>query len=156
MNVSQPAEIARLRNEIPVEFYAFDLLELNGVSLLGKKYDDRRSCSTAWPSTAQLLPRPRCCPGLRTRRSRTPATGQLEGIVAKRRDSVYRPGKRSRTWLKIKNFHDLEVVIGGWKPGNGSRAGSLGLAAGRRPGRRAACATPARSAPGSTRPPWTT
>ena len=44
----------------------------------------------------------------------------LEGIVAKRLDSPYRPGKRSRDWLKVKNFRGQEVVIGGWLPGQGT------------------------------------
>jgi bifunctional non-homologous end joining protein LigD len=51
---------------------------------------------------------------------------QWEGIVAKRLDSTYLPGKRSHSWIKIKNFRDLEVVIVGWKPGAGRREGSLG------------------------------
>ena len=41
-------------------------------------------------------------------------------------DSTYLPGKRSHSWIKIKNFRDLEVVIVGWKPGAGRREGSLG------------------------------
>ena len=49
-----------------------------------------------------------------------------EGIVAKKADSTYQPGRRSHSWIKIKNFRDLEVVIVGWKPGAGRRAGSLG------------------------------
>lgn len=49
-----------------------------------------------------------------------------EGIVAKRADSQYLPGKRSRTWFKIKNFRTREVVVIGWRPGAGRREGSLG------------------------------
>ncbi len=49
-----------------------------------------------------------------------------EGIIAKKGDSVYMPGKRSRTWIKIKNIQDQEVVIVGWRPGNGRRAGGIG------------------------------
>jgi len=50
----------------------------------------------------------------------------LEGIVAKRRDSAYRPGRRHPDWVKIKSFKTQEVVIGGWTEGRGERAGSLG------------------------------
>ena len=49
-----------------------------------------------------------------------------EGIVAKRADSQYVPGRRSRTWFKMKNFRTREVVVVGWRPGAGRRAGSLG------------------------------
>jgi bifunctional non-homologous end joining protein LigD len=50
----------------------------------------------------------------------------LEGIVAKRLGSVYQPGRRGRTWLKIKLHHDQEVVIAGWRPGQGRRDGGIG------------------------------
>jgi bifunctional non-homologous end joining protein LigD len=50
----------------------------------------------------------------------------LEGVVAKRLDSVYRPGRRTDTWLKVKNLRTQEVIIGGWKPGEGRRAGTIG------------------------------
>jgi len=50
----------------------------------------------------------------------------LEGVVAKRLDSVYLPGKRSPYWTKVKNFRTQEVIVGGWTPGEGSRQGRLG------------------------------
>jgi bifunctional non-homologous end joining protein LigD len=51
---------------------------------------------------------------------------QLEGIVAKRLDSVYEPGRRSKNWIKVKLVNTQEVVLGGWKPGKGRRAGTVG------------------------------
>ncbi|HEY5978725.1 MAG TPA: ATP-dependent DNA ligase, partial [Microlunatus sp.] len=51
---------------------------------------------------------------------------ELEGIVAKRLGSVYQPGRRGRTWLKIKLHHSQEVVIAGWRPGQGRRDGTIG------------------------------
>ena len=50
----------------------------------------------------------------------------LEGLVAKRLDSRYLPGRRSRAWLKVKNIRSQELVIGGWLPGQGRRAGTIG------------------------------
>jgi len=50
----------------------------------------------------------------------------LEGIVAKRLASRYEPGKRTGSWRKIKNVRRQEVVVGGWKPGEGNRAGQIG------------------------------
>jgi bifunctional non-homologous end joining protein LigD len=54
----------------------------------------------------------------------------LEGVIAKRLGSTYRPGKRSHDWLKIKSRNDGEFLIAGWTPGLGSREqlGSLVLA----------------------------
>ncbi len=50
----------------------------------------------------------------------------LEGLVAKRLDSRYLPGRRSRAWLKVKNIRSQELVIGGWLGGQGRRAGTIG------------------------------
>ncbi|WP_040159415.1 ATP-dependent DNA ligase [Nigerium massiliense] len=51
---------------------------------------------------------------------------QLEGVVAKRADSVYLPGRRGSAWLKIKNVRTQEVVVVGWAPGKGGRSATLG------------------------------
>jgi bifunctional non-homologous end joining protein LigD len=50
----------------------------------------------------------------------------LEGIVAKKLGSTYRPGKRSKEWLKVKTTFDADVVIGGWTKGEGARSGTMG------------------------------
>jgi bifunctional non-homologous end joining protein LigD len=50
----------------------------------------------------------------------------LEGVVAKRLDSRYEPGKRPGTWRKVKNIRRQEAVIGGWRPGKGNRSGQIG------------------------------
>jgi bifunctional non-homologous end joining protein LigD len=47
-------------------------------------------------------------------------------LVAKRLDSRYLPGRRTRAWLKVKNTLSQELVIGGWLPGRGRREGTLG------------------------------
>lgn len=51
---------------------------------------------------------------------------RMEGVIAKRLTSRYEPGKRSGTWLKIKNQQRQEFVIGGWVPGEGTRSGKIG------------------------------
>jgi bifunctional non-homologous end joining protein LigD len=50
----------------------------------------------------------------------------LEGVLAKRRDSIYEAGKRSRSWIKVKHNRMQEVVICGWQPGGGRREGGIG------------------------------
>ncbi|HEY3700919.1 MAG TPA: hypothetical protein VGL32_01550, partial [Acidimicrobiales bacterium] len=50
----------------------------------------------------------------------------LEGLVAKRLESVYRPGRRSPSWIKVKNVKRQELVVGGWLSGQGNRSGRLG------------------------------
>ena len=51
---------------------------------------------------------------------------QLEGIVAKRRDSPLRVRAPFPGWVKVKNVRTQDVVVGGWKPGRGGRVGQLG------------------------------
>lgn len=50
----------------------------------------------------------------------------LEGVIAKRLDSTYQPGQRSRLWIKMPRNKTVEVVIAGWKPGAGRRTGLIG------------------------------
>jgi bifunctional non-homologous end joining protein LigD len=50
----------------------------------------------------------------------------LEGLVCKRLDSVYEPGVRSRAWIKIRNMHSEDVIVGGWLPGKGRLSGLPG------------------------------
>ena len=50
----------------------------------------------------------------------------MEGAVAKRRDSTYQPGRRSASWVKDKHWNTQEVVIGGWKAGEGGRSSGIG------------------------------
>jgi len=51
---------------------------------------------------------------------------RLEGVVAKRIDSTYQPGRRSRDWVKVKIMRTQEVVVVGWAPGKGRRGGTIG------------------------------
>jgi bifunctional non-homologous end joining protein LigD len=50
----------------------------------------------------------------------------LEGVIAKRRDSRYEPGRRTDCWVKTKVVCRQDAVVGGWKPGAGGRTGSIG------------------------------
>ena len=50
----------------------------------------------------------------------------LEGVVVKRTGATYRPGARSKDWVKRKHERQQEVVVGGWRPGNGRREGGVG------------------------------
>ena len=69
---------------------------------------------------------PNCCPATARRRSSTPAKHGWEGVVAKRRDSTYQPGRRSASWVKDKHWKTQEIVIGGWKAGEGGRTSGIG------------------------------
>ena len=49
-----------------------------------------------------------------------------EGVIAKKRDSTYQPGRRSASWVKDKYWNTQEVVIGGWRAGEGGRTSGIG------------------------------
>ncbi|QBJ97467.1 ATP-dependent DNA ligase [Rhodococcus sp. ABRD24] len=108
------------------QFWAFDVLYLDGVSLLRKRYDDRRRILEALAAAVDgLVVPPRLPDSPDEARDRSRERG-LEGVVAKRRDSVYLPGKRGSSWIKTKNWLSQEVVVGGWRRGRGGRGGAIG------------------------------
>ncbi|UGT53283.1 ATP-dependent DNA ligase [Nocardia asteroides] len=96
-------------------FIAFDVLHLDGTSLLRKKYSDRRAVLEALGRLAPSLNVAALLEGSGAEAIRASREQEQEGIVAKRRDSVYQPGKRAQTWLKQRNWRSREVVLGGWR-----------------------------------------
>ena len=126
MNLAAARDVARVRKEVQVQFWLFDVLHLDGVSLLRRKYDLRRQVLEALPLSGEVCLVPPQLTGTVREALQGSRDRFWEGIVAKQADSTYQPGKRSHSWIKIKNFRDLEVVIVGWKPGAGRREGSLG------------------------------
>ncbi|WP_344991580.1 ATP-dependent DNA ligase [Tsukamurella soli] len=119
-----------MRTGTRARFYVFDVLAAGGVDLTGRPWTVRRR---VLESLAPLLAASGCAevpplvdaPDGIAALQRSRELG-WEGVVAKRRSSVYLPGVRSRSWLKHKHWRDLQVVIGGWKPGRGGRAGGVG------------------------------
>jgi bifunctional non-homologous end joining protein LigD len=109
----------------PVEFWAFDLLYLDGRSLLRARYQDRRKLLETL-STATNLIVPELLPGDGAQALERSLKHGWEGVVAKKRDSSYQPGRRSASWIKDKNWNTQEVVIGGWKAGEGGRTSGIG------------------------------
>ena len=102
-------------------YQAFDLLHLDGRSLLGVPLESRKALLKSVLRSADRRVRYAdhvVGEGLAFLEAAR-AQG-LEGIVAKHRRSPYEPGKRSRTWLKIKVRPEQELVVGGWTPGEGA------------------------------------
>jgi len=114
------AEIAAARRESPVVLVCFDLLHFAGLNLRGAPYLARHRYLTQCllPSAhLQLVHNSADAAEL----YRAAVGHGFEGIVAKRADSTYQPGKRSRAWLKIKAAQSAEFVIGGYTRGKGAR-----------------------------------
>lgn len=126
MHVTSEAEIRRRQRQIPVTYVIFDLLYVDGRSLLDEPYEARRSELDELDLGGPSWQVPEYHRGEGSALREASREQGLEGIIAKRLDSRYRPGRRSRDWLKIKNVRGQEVVIGGWLPGRGRREGELG------------------------------
>lgn len=110
----------------PALFHAFDVLQVNGVDTIGLPYTARRVLLTQLVEPGDHWDVP--IHHLDDGQALLDATMEqgLEGLVAKRLDSLYRPGSRTQDWLKIKNRVQVEVVIGGFTAGAGSRASTFG------------------------------
>jgi len=108
-----------------VEFWAFDLLYLDGRSLLRAKYSDRRQLLETLASGRNLIV-PDLLPGDGVEALEFSRKHGWEGVVAKKRDSTYQPGRRSASWVKDKHWNTQEVVIGGWRAGEGGRTSGIG------------------------------
>jgi bifunctional non-homologous end joining protein LigD len=106
----------------PLVFQAFDLLHLDGLSLLDVPLEQRKGLLER-----VLRPNPRVQYARHIETEgvvffEAAGAQALEGIVAKHRRSRYEPGRRSPSWLKLKVRPEQELVVGGWTPGEGSAA----------------------------------
>jgi bifunctional non-homologous end joining protein LigD len=126
MHLTRPADIQRHDAKTPVFYYVFDVLYLDGFDLAKVPLDLRKT------TLAQvLLPSSHIryvdhVDGDGEEAYRQAIKLGLEGVVGKRRDSVYETGKRSRAWLKVKGVSTAEFVIGGYSQGSGERASTFG------------------------------
>jgi bifunctional non-homologous end joining protein LigD len=126
MKLVRASEVTAAIAVVPLRYMVFDILELRGRSLVDATYDERRRIlrDNLAPSARILIPD--AFQGNLEAAIETSRTLGLEGVMAKRRDSTYAGGRRSRAWIKIKHHATQEVVIGGWRPGAGRRSNSVG------------------------------
>ena len=126
MHVTAPASVRRLAASMPVIYAIFDLLYLDGRSLMDLPYRERRARLESLALTGTAWRVPAAQPGEGKLLLEATAKQGLEGVVAKRLDSRYEPGRRTGNWLKIKHTLRQELVIGGWIPGVGRRTNRIG------------------------------
>jgi bifunctional non-homologous end joining protein LigD len=129
MHLTSEGQVRRLSVSDPVVYVVFDLLFLDGHSLLAEPYETRRARllelglnGPAWQTPAHHV-------GDGAALLAASRAQGLEGIVAKRLDCPYTPGRRSGGWVKVKNVRRADVVVGGWVEGEGGRSGRLGALA---------------------------
>jgi bifunctional non-homologous end joining protein LigD len=126
MHVTSDSTIRRLVGEVPVTYVLFDLLWLDGHSTMDKPYVERRALLRELALNGASWQTPPNEEGDGAATIEVSKRFGLEGIVAKRLDSRYEPGRRSPAWIKVKNQLRQEFVVGGWQPGEKSRTGSIG------------------------------
>lgn len=126
MHVVDSARAARLARQVPALFLAFDVLYLDGRDTTQAAYAERRALLESLDLRGRRWDTPPFFPGGGEDVLMASQDQGLEGVVAKRLDSTYRPGRRSPAWLKTKNLLTQAVVIGGWSLGKGNRTQSLG------------------------------
>ena len=116
MHLTRDAEIRRRAEAVPVKYMLFDVLYLEGHSVMSRSYEERRELLESMGLEGPAWQTPRYHRGQGAALLDASAQQGLEGVVAKRLDSRYAAGQRSSSWIKVKNKQRTKLVIGGWLP----------------------------------------
>jgi len=125
MHVRGETSVRHLAQSTPATYMIFDLLWLDGHSLMALPYSERRARLEALDLESARWRVPESFVGRGTALLAATRQQKLEGVIAKRLDSPYVSGRHSG-WAKIKNWGRQEAVIGGWRGGQGGRGGRIG------------------------------
>jgi bifunctional non-homologous end joining protein LigD len=106
----------------PIYFYAFDLLQLHGKTLVSLPLEVRKNVLESLCADAgDPIRYSGAIGGDANQLLKEVQRRGLEGIIGKLRNSVYEPGRRSGAWIKLKCVNEQEFVIGGYTPPQGAR-----------------------------------
>ena len=124
----QVAERSRIsgHDAVPLIYHPFDVVYVNGRDVRAAPLLDRKRLLSQVVVPGEHIKLVEFAEEEGERFFQTATQLGLEGMVAKRRDSVYEVGARSRSWLKVKAVLSQEFVIGGYTKGEGSRASTFG------------------------------
>lgn len=132
MNVENSLDIQHLSNEIPATFYIFDILHIDGKSLETLEFWKRREVLSRAldlnlnQNGEQVIRISESFEGKGIELFESIGALNLEGILAKNKQSKYLQGARTTDWLKIKNIQTQDCVVIGYTPGEGNRKGYFG------------------------------
>ncbi|HEY1777753.1 MAG TPA: DNA ligase D [Solirubrobacteraceae bacterium] len=126
MGVGAPARAKRLAATSPVTYVIFDVLWLDGHSLMALPYTERRRRLATLALNGEHWRAPEHIVGRGRETLAASEEAGLEGVIAKRLDSTYEPGRRSAAWIKLKNVRRAQLPIAGWMPGQGRRRERIG------------------------------
>jgi bifunctional non-homologous end joining protein LigD len=128
LGLTAEKDVARARKAAPVHLMLFDALAIGDRVLVDAPYRERRAAlldAVRAPDRGRIQVPPAFDGDLDDALATSRELG-LEGVVAKRVDAPYESGRRSSAWVKVKHHRAQEVVIGGWRPGSGSRSSGVG------------------------------
>ncbi len=126
MNLTRKQDIARVEQSVAVYYFVFDIVYLDGYDVTGMKLSDRKIL------LQEVLQQSKNVRILTAFEDDGMAAYEVcvengfEGIVAKRLDAPYEPGRRSPYWIKVKAQQTDEFVVGGFTAGSGSRSPTFG------------------------------
>ena len=126
MGLTAEPDIRRKMKEVPVTYMIFDVIWQDGHSLMDQPYTDRRQALAKLKLGGASWQTPPYEKGGGQTMKDASAKAGLEGVMAKKLDSKYEPGRRSGAWQKVKNRNRQELVIAGWLEGEGKRRGYPG------------------------------
>ncbi|MGW2089745.1 non-homologous end-joining DNA ligase [Streptomyces sp. NPDC001880] len=126
MGLASAAKAARMAEVVPAHLILFDAVHLDGDSLTGLPYTERRSLLEELGLDGKRWSTPAAVVEHGEQALEMTRTAGLEGLIAKRLASVYEPGVRSRSWIKIRHIRTVDVIVGGWVPGRGRLTGLPG------------------------------
>jgi bifunctional non-homologous end joining protein LigD len=129
MHLASDSAVKRRMRDTPVTYVIFDLLYLDGRLTLPLAYEDRRTLLEGLELEGPAWRTPTYHRGEGSALLEATKNLGIEGVLAKRLDCPYEPGRRASGWIKVKNVGVQDVVIGGWTPGEGGRSGKLGALA---------------------------
>jgi bifunctional non-homologous end joining protein LigD len=126
MTLTNPRMVEQRMRDTPVDYMIFDLLHLDGRCVRELAYPERRELLESLELEGPRWHTPKHQVGGGTELLEAARRQGLEGVVAKRLDSPYRPAGRTGEWVKTRIWRRQEFVIGGWIPGEGTRANRVG------------------------------
>ncbi len=126
MHQRREERVRRLARTVPVTYMLFDVLHIGSEPSIALPYVRRRELLESVVSTGARWQIPAWFQDDGAHAMELSRRLGMEGIVSKRLQSPYRPGRRTPEWTKVKNFRAQEVVIGGWTPGQGRRSSTIG------------------------------
>jgi bifunctional non-homologous end joining protein LigD len=126
--IHQTRPTTALLGAVPVVYYVFDILHIDGQDLTPMPYTARRDVLAGLTLHGNHVRMPVNFLNVEGATVlKAAGLGGLEGVVAKKLTSPYRPGKRAAdAWIKVPLIRTQEVLVVGWRPGEGRRLGLLG------------------------------